>query len=672
MRADRREGASPARSRDAMERQLAGIRELIRTLRFEDAAAAAQRFLAEHPNHADALHSLAVCRRYLADPDGAAAALDELLAGNPRYARAWQERGHLAKARGDLQAAVSAYERAVRLNDALAASWRNLAELGPRIGRMDLGREAQARHRYLDSLPAALVSAHSLKNENRPWKAEQLCRGFLRRQPRHVEGMRLLAGLGVEQGILDDAEFLLESAVAFEPANRRARIDYINVLHKRQKFRQSLAQASKLLESAPRDPVNRLAFANQTMAAGDFEDAIAIYDDIVATHAGTPLVDDKLHLTRGHALKTTGRLDDAIAAYREAISIREDFGDAWWSLANLKTYRFAPAERSRLQSLAEADHIEQEDRIHMLFALGKAFEDSADYDRSFGYYERGNALRKRQLRYEARAMTDRMRDQARICTPSFFRSFAGSGCPAPDPIFIVGLPRAGSTLLEQILASHSAVDGTMELHHISAYAQKLEGRRRRDEPPRYPAALKDLDHDVLRGMGEHYIEETRIHRQGRPYFVDKMPNNFRHIGLIHLILPNATVIDARREGLACCFSNFKQLFATGQEFTYGLKEVGTYYRDYVALMAHWDRVLPGKVLRVNYEDVVADLETAVRRILEHCELPFEDGCLSFFETRRAIRTPSSEQVRRPIYREGLEQWRNYEQHLDPLKRALAE
>ena len=500
--------------------------------------------------------------------------------------------------------------------------------------------------------------------------SDRLCRSFLRGHPRHVEGMRLLAELGVEQGILDDAEFLLESAVAFEPNNRRARIDYINILHKRQKFRQSLRQASTLLESAPNDPVNRLTFANQTMAAGGFEAAIAIYDDIAETHASTRIVDEKFHLTRGHALKTTGRIDGAIEAYRKAMSIRANFGDAWWSLANLKTYHFTTKERSRLQSLAEDDGTAREDRIHMLFALGKAFEDSADYNPSFRYYERGNALRRQQLRYNAAAMTERLQQQARVCTPSLFRSFTGSGCPAPDPIFIVGLPRAGSTLLEQILASHSAVDGTLELHHVSAYAQRLDGRRRRDEPPRYPAVLEDLDHGALRGMGEQYMEETGIHRQGRPYFVDKMPNNFRHIGLIHLILPNAKIIDARREARACCFSNFKQLFASGQEFTYGLKEVGTYYRDYVALMAHWDRVLPGKVLRVNYEDVVADLETEVRRILDHCELPFEDSCLSFFETRRAIRTPSSEQVRRPIYREGLEQWRNYEHHLDPLKRAL--
>lgn len=639
--------------------------------RFEEAAAAVQRFLAGNPGHAEALYCLAVCRRYLGDPDGASMALDDLLESNPRFGRGWQERGHLAKACGDLPAAVSAYERAVRLNGALAASWSNLAELAPRTGRAGLGREAAAQCRQLDALPPELVSVRSLMNEDRVWKAERICRAFLRRHPKHVEGMRLLAALGVAQGILDDAEFLLESAVAFEPANRPARLDYINVLHKRQKFRQSLEQASVLLERAPRNPVNRLAFANQTMAVGDFEAAIAVYDDIAETHAGTRLVDEKFHLTRGHALKTTGRLDDAIAAYRTAVSIRADFGDAWWSLANLKTYRFTAAERTRLQSLADADETGRDDRIHMLFALGKALEDSADYDRSFHCYERGNRLRRRELRYRASDMTERLRAQAKVCTKSFFDRRKGGGCPAPDPIFIVGLPRAGSTLLEQILASHSAVDGTLELHHIGAYAQKLDGRRRRDEPPRYPAALKTLDRDALRGLGERYMEETRIHRQGRPYFVDKMPNNFRHVGLIHLILPNAKIIDARRQALACCFSNFKQLFASGQEFTYGLDDVGTYYRDYVALMAHWDRVLPGKVLRVDYEDVVADLEAEVRRILDYCGLPFEESCLSFFETRRSIRTPSSEQVRQPIYQEGLEQWRNYERHLDPLKRALA-
>jgi hypothetical protein len=267
-------------------------------------------------------------------------------------------------------------------------------------------------------------------------------------------------------------------------------------------------------------------------------------------------------------------------------------------------------------------------------------------------------------------MTHRLALQREYCTAELFERHQDSGYAAGDPIFVVGLPRAGSTLLEQILASHSQVDGTLELPNIPAMAFRLAGRRRIDEEPLYPAVLQDLSADKLRQMGKEFIDETQVHRKGAPFFIDKMPNNFRHIGLIRLILPNAKIIDARRHPLACCFSGFKQLFASGQEFTYGLREIGLYYRDYVELMDHWDDVLPGRILRVQYEDVVADLETQVRRILEYCELPFEQACIEFHQTERAVRTPSSEQVRQPIYTSGLEQWRNFEPWLGPLKEAL--
>ena len=649
---------------------LAAIEATMRAGRFAAAARTATALLDDHPENPRALHCLAACQRYLGERERASRTLATLAAAHPRFARGWQERGHLARDAGNVPAAVSAYEQAVRLNPALPASWHGLAEFAPQAGRHDLAGEAARHVRFLESLPAQLRTVASLTHEGRLYRAERLCRDFLRRRPRHVEGMRLLAAVAVATGILDDAEFLLESAVSFEPQHRGARLDYINVLHRRQKFRQSLAEAERLLRSDPADPVLRLTFANQSMAAGDFDSAIEVYDDIAAVRAGTRLVDETLHLTRGHALKTAGRLPEAIDAYRTACTIRPDYGDAYWSLANLKTYRFTGAERVRLETLAAAPETTDDDRVHVLFALAKACEDAGQYGAAFSHYARGNRLRRGQLDYDAAEMTARLRLQATVCTAAFFRERAGSGCPSHAPIFIVGLPRAGSTLLEQILASHSAVDGTLELHHVGAFAQKIDGRRRRGEPPRYPARLADLDLAALRQLGERYLEETAIHRRGAPFFVDKMPNNFRHIGLIHLVLPNARIIDARREPLACCFSNFKQLFASGQEFSYDLADVGRYYSDYVDLMDHWDRVLPGKVLRVRHEDVVADLEGQVRRLLAHCGLPFETGCLRYYETDRAIRTPSSEQVRRPIYADGLAQWRNFEPWLDPLKQAL--
>ena len=667
---------------------LAAIDEQMRGGRFAAAAEGARRLLdgdaadkAHVPHLPQALYRLAVCRRHLGEFAAARSALDELERTVPDFARLWQERGHLARALGDGQAALAAYREAVRRDDALLASWRGVAALGAAA----LRREAGAWVRYLSALPVPLLQARGLNNSGRAWQAERLCRAFLVRHPKHAPAMRLLAAIGVQRGALDDAEFLLESAVAFAQDDRGALVDYIDVLHKRQRFGESLTWARRLLARDPANPASQLICANQAMAAGDYDGALKVYDEVLGAPGGSRLErDERVHLTRGHALKTAGRLDDAIAAYRQAARLRPDYGDAWWSLANLKVYRFDAGERERLAALAEAPGTATEDRIHLLFALGKAFEDAADYPRSFACYERGNAVKRRQLGYEAKRITRRLRTQQEVCDRAFFRARAGGGCAAADAIFVVGLPRSGSTLLEQILASHSAVDGTLELHHIGAYAAELDGRGggsggRPDgrpsagEPPRYPAALRDLDAAARLRLGERYLQETRLHRQGAPRFVDKMPNNFRHLGLIHLILPNAKIIDARRHPLACCFSNFKQLFASGQEFSYSLADIGSYYRDYVALMDHWQEALPpGRILRVEYEQVVEDLEGQVRHLLDFLELPFEPACLRYWETPRSIRTPSAEQVRRPINRDGLHQWRRFERHLQPLKEALGD
>ena len=307
--------------------------------------------------------------------------------------------------------------------------------------------------------------------------------------------------------------------------------------------------------------------------------------------------------------------------------------------------------------------------VHFQFEL--PLEDRGDYAEAFGYYDRGNQLKREELKYTPERLAREMQAQIEHCTLALFDQFKGSGCHARDPIFIVGLPRAGSTLLEQILASHSQVEGTMELPNILALAHKLDGRRRVDEEARYPGNLAELTNAELTEFGEAFISDTAIYRKsGTPFFIDKMPNNFRHIGLIHMILPNAKIIDARRGAMGCCFSGFKQLFAEGQEFTYGLEEIGRYYRDYVALMDHWDAVLPGKVLRVNYEDVVADIEPQVRRILDFLGFPFEEACINFHQTERAVRTASSEQVRQPIFKSGLDQWAHFAPYLDPLRAIL--
>lgn len=622
--------------------------------------------LQENPNQEEGWYFLGVSQRYLKKYQAALDSLDNLRTINPSYGRAWQERGHVHIALGNILEARDAYLQAVAFNSALIASWEALKDLSCTDEDRTLHTKATDHHRRLSALPPELLGVRNMMAEGKLVKAEQLCRSFVQKNPKHVEGMRLLADLGVKSQVLDDAEFILESALVFEPDNRFARFDYMNVLYKRQKYEKSLEQAKILLESDPDSVRYKTSYANQSMAVGQFDEALRLYDEICERIPQ----DAYLHLMRGHTLKTIGSLNEAIQAYRAAYTARPDFGDAFWSLANLKTYRFTNDEIGMMRQYEEAPGTQLDDRIHLCFALGKSMEDRKDFVAAGDFYMRGNTLKKGELKYSAERMTQQLKLQKVVCTAELFESVAGSGHAAPDPIFIVGLPRSGSTLLEQILASHSMVDGTLELQNIPALAHRLGGRRTIHEESKYPKTLHELSVENAEKLGRAYIEETRIHRRKAPYFIDKMPNNFRHIGLIHRILPNAKIIDARRHPMACCFSGFKQLFAEGQEFTYGLEEIGRYYRDYVELMDHWDHVLPGRILRVQYEDVVADLDAQVRRILNFCSLPFEEGCINFYQTKRSVRTPSSEQVRKPIYTSGLEQWRNFEFCLDPLKKAL--
>ncbi len=663
-----------ASSTEPLDEHLAQCKSLMQQGNFAGAESMMQALTPAHPDNEALLYHLAVSQRYLAKYQQAHETLLHLKRVSPGYGRAWQEQGHLFLTQQKQAEALAAYRQAVARNNSLIASWRAIVDLARAQGMQDVALRAQDQYHRLAALPEALLGVRNMMAEGKLLKAEKLCRRFMQQNQKHVEGMRLLADLGVKTNVLDDAEFLLESALVFEPDNLQARFDYMNVLYKRQKFERSFQEAKKLLTREPQNDTYKTAYANQSMALGRFNEAIDIYNELLKKP--TPGNEDRsevsagLQLVLGHALKTVGRLDEAIQSYRQSYQARQDFGDAWWSLANLKTYRFTADEIRKMQQYEADENTHLDDRIHFCFALGKAFEDAEDYDRASDYYLSGNALKKTALRYSAERMTAQLHLHKQYCTREFFQQRSHFGHDAADPLFIVGLPRAGSTLLEQILASHSLVDGTLELQNIPALAGRLDGRRLMTEAPKYPAALHDLDAARAKQFGEAFVSDTRIHRQGAPFFTDKMPNNFRHIGLIHLILPNARIIDARRHPMACCFSGFKQLFAEGQEFTYGLHEIGQYYRDYVELMEHWEQVLPGKVLRVNYEEVVADLETQVRRILEFCDLPFEEACVNYHQTERSVRTPSSEQVRQPIFTEGLEQWRHFEARLDPLKEAL--
>ncbi len=645
---------------------LATAQQQIVAKRFDEALGSLSPVLESDPGNVEALYLVAVCHRYLGDNKTALARLATLNELHPEHGRACQEEGHNYRDLRLPDEALQAYARATRFNPALEASWRGQIAILERKGLAAELKQARAQLNWLRSLPKALAAVVDLVSQGRLLKGEDLCRQFLRKMPHHVEGMRLLADIGMRLGVLDDAEFLLESAAKIEPDNIAVRVDYIQVLRKRQKFSQALEQATLLVERSPDNPQFLSLLAIERMQTGDFDAATETFDRVLERVPGDP----GTLTSKGHALKTQGNYEAAVDAYRSALGVAPGYGEAYHALANLKVYSFTKEEIAAMESAEQRHQAAFMDRVYLSFALGKAHEDAGDFGTSFEYYQRGNRLKKSQSRYDAEKMTADLNAQSGVCSAEFFTRRAGFGDDRPDPIFIVGLPRAGSTLLEQILSSHSQVDGTLELPNILALSQRLRRLGRSDSSAPYPQNLAELTSEECQEFGAEYLRDTRIHRQGAPFFIDKMPNNFRHIGLIKLILPNVKVIDARRHPMACGFSGYKQLFAEGQEFTYNLADVGQYYRDYVRLMDHWDNALPEFVLRVSHEAVVGDLETQVRRILAFCNLPFEQECLEFYRTERSIRTPSSEQVRKPINRSGLDYWRNYEPWLGPLKESL--
>ena len=652
-----------------VEAEVLRIRARLERNEFGAALGAAEALAVQVPENRDVLYMIAVSQRYLKRIPEALATLERLERHHPGFSRLFQERGHCFVALRDAPRAIDAFLSAVNMNPALPASWRALQTLYGMTGQSENAAMAGGHVATLAKLPPEIVTATAMFSDNELAPAEAIVREYLLKHGNHVEAMRLLARIGLAHDVLDDADTLLEAVLTMAPDYRAARYDYAIALLRRHKHKQSIAELEKLLQLEPDNRAYKTTYATAKVGLGDHEGALRLYQELIAG-AVQPVQAGELQLSVAHSFKALGRQQEAIESYRAAAAVRPSFGDAYWSLANLKTYRFEPDEISRMRAEEAAESTALVDRYHLCFALGKAFEDLGEFEESYRYYERGNALKKSQSRYRPEPIERNTRLQKEICTQEFFAARRGVGCDSPDPIFIVGLPRSGSTLLEQILASHSKVEGTMELADIPRLVLELQGREPDNDTPRYPALLQTLEPGEFLRQGLKYLSDTQVYRTDKPRFIDKMPNNFRHLGLIHLILPNAKIIDARRNALACCFSNFKQLFASGQEFTYGLEDIGRYYRTYLELMAHWDSVLPDKVLRVEHEDVVENLDANVRRILDFCGLEFEPQCVEFYKTERSIRTASSEQVRRPIFKEGIDQWTNFERWLGPLKAVL--
>lgn len=566
----------------------------------------------------------------------------------------------------DPAAAIEQAQEILRVNASERAALRLLAAGLRRAGRR--GEAEDIELRVIQSSPqepALLSSAQAISGKK--WnEAERLLRPYLEEHPEDAAALNMLAKIASHVGAYGYAELLLRNALEVAPRFAAAQLQLADVLLQKGDRRAALEVLDGLLDQQPEHLKAKIAKATTLGRVGEYRQALGLYQELVERFPRNA----QIWMVYGHLLKTVGSLDEGIAAYRKAIDLKDDYGEVWWSLANLKTVKLDGRDRNAMRAALNRN-LDEDDRLHIHFALGKALEDAREFEESFAHYKQGNEIRRSDLPYESKQTEEQVRRSKNFFTPDFFMQRAGQGCGSPDPIFILGMPRAGSTLLEQILASHSAIEGTSELPHIMALNQSLRGDRILSSQDSYPEMLARLPAEQIKALGEEYLRLAQAHRKTvRPFFIDKQPNNWTQIGLIHLILPNAKIVDARRHPMSCCFSNFKQHFARGQAFSYALGDMGHYYRSYVELLQHFDAVLPNRIHRVIHEELVEGPEREIRRLLDYLELPFEEQCLRFHENSRPVWTPSSQQVRRPINREGVDQWKAYEPWLGELKEAL--
>lgn len=609
--------------------------------------------------------------RRLGQPEMALSRLAALARRQPGVPVLLWELAQAASETGDTMQAIAALESLTRQQPGAASGWFLLASQLRKLGRTDQAWRADLSGIHASSRDRDLLEAAMAMNDGRLDEAAATLDTRLSRLPDDPAATRLLGEIHWRRGDMSAALTLVERAVSTAPGFDLARDFLIRLLLQNNRLTEALAHADILARSPLHNPGYALLRASVLVRLGDQAQAAAIYEGLLAQKPDQP----QLWQNLGHALKTLGRQADAIHAYRQAVHYQPTMGEAWWSLANLKTVKLdgqdIAAMEQALATLAPDAATKSEDIFHLHFSLGKAYEDARDFAASFGQYDRGNRLRRTLLSYDADEFAAEVAAASDTFTSGFIAQQGSGGCPAPDPIFIVGLPRSGSTLVEQILSSHSQVEGTMELPEMMIIASRLQSRIDEGEFPDFAAMIASLTPADRQRLGEEYLDRTRVHRQSdRPRFIDKMPNNWQHVGLIRLILPNAKIIDARRHPMGCCFSGWKQHFARGQAFTYDLSEIGRYYRDYVALMDAFDAAAPGHVHRVHYEQMVADTPGEVMRLLAYLGLPFEEACLAFWRTERAVRTASSEQVRQPIFTDGVDHWRHFAPWLGPLEQTL--
>jgi predicted Zn-dependent protease len=609
--------------------------------------------------------------RRLGKTKAALARLSELARDHPRVPAVIWELAQAASEAGDERQAIAALESLTRQQPTVASGWFLLAKELRKAGRGAEAWRADLSGVHASSHDPDLLRAAVAMKEGRFDDGEAIMQARLQQLPDDAPAIRLLGEINWRRGDMTEALALVERAVQVAPGFDLARDFLVRLLIQTNRLPEALEHAEALAASPIKSPGHDLLRASVLVRLGFQEQAREIYERLLARQAGQPQVWQNL----GHVLKTLGKQSDAVQAYRQAVTRQPAMGEAWWSLANLKTVKLGAedvaAMEAALKSLEPEQGERREDVFHLHFSLGKALEDAKAYAASFRHYDLGNRLRRTMVLHDAGSFSAEVAATAQAFTSGFIAESGPGGCTAADPIFIVGLPRSGSTLVEQILASHSQVEGTMELSEMMVIASRLQSRVDQGEFPDFRAMVASLTSADRLRLGEEYVQRTRVHRQtGKPLFIDKMPNNWQHVGLIKLILPNAKIIDARRHPLGCCFSGWKQHFARGQVFSYDLADIGRYYRDYVALMAAYDEAAPGAMHRVVYELLVENTEGEIRRLLSDLGLPFEQACLEFYNNDRAVRTASSEQVRQPIFTDAVEHWRNYEPSLGPLVEAL--
>ena len=585
------------------------------------------------------------------DPDFPEARVD--------LARALRRQGRAPEAREEVRRVLEKEPHHTR-------GWLAYGDVLVDLGQYEDARIAFERARLTDPYRARIEEATAALTAGDRRKSEDIFREILRADPSHIGALCGLAALSLAADVPEDAERLLRHALAQSAHAPLAWRGLGEALMALGRLAEADSAARHATQVEPDNPYTWITVAlvatrlmRQEQALEAYERAAQLQPDLV-----------RLRTTLGHVHKTLGNRSRSEAAYKDALALDPGCAEAWWSLADLKTYVFDDAEIAAMERVLEEGKRTRREVAQLHFSLGKALEQRAQYTAAFARYAEGNALRRLDAPFDIARFEARCARVRAFFDRRFFEERAGSGDPSRAPIFIVGLPRSGSTLIEQILASHSQVEGTMELPNILIITRELDALAPNRDG--YPETLSRLPDAQLTALGSRYLAQTEPLRHGHEHFTDKLPNNFSHIGLIHAILPQAILIDARRHPMDACFSTFKQHFAMGQTFSYDLEDLGRYYRCYMAMMDHWDEVLPGKVLHLQYEELVRNPEAGIRALLEHCGLAFEPGCLAFHETRRSVRTASAEQVRRPLYSSAVGHWRHFERELEPLKRVLGD